>query len=421
VLDSSKQEATHRYPQFLPDGRHFLFTVLGKTQGGVYAGSLDGKTKKLLIRVNTNAVYVPPGYLLFVDGDTLLAQAFDAARLEVSGQSFLVAERVGRSSAFDCAISASRTGALAYAGIIQKLGRLTWLDRGGNPLASAGPERDYPDFRLSPSEKSLAASMLDPKTGATDIWITDLERSSTSRVTFGELLNASATWSPDGTRLLFRSLRSGIIEFYQKSAAGGGNDEPVLPAQVQYAAGLESQNLIVTDWSPDGKHLIFSVPAQASGFDLWLLPLAGDRNPVKYLASPSDEMHANFSPDGRLIAYTSNESGRFQVYVQTFPLSDRKWQISTDGGYEPRWRADGREIYYLSEDRKLVAVSVGTGPSFEAPKVLFQTRVPAGVTAQRTHYVPSRDGRRFLINSQSDNPLPTAITVVLNWTAALKK
>src|SRR5262249_4685023 len=148
-------------------------------------------------------------------------------------------------------------------------------------------------------------------------------------------------WSPDGTRLIFRSLRSGLIEFYQKSAAGGGDQAPVFLAAGQQAAGLESQQLIPTDWSPDGRQILFAVAAQPSGFDLWLLPLTEDRKPMKLLASPSDEMHGNFSPDGHLIAYTSNESGSFQVYVQTLPLSDRKWQLSNDGGYEPRWRADG--------------------------------------------------------------------------------
>jgi WD40 repeat protein len=152
-----------------------------------------------------------------------------------------------------------------------------------------------------------------------------------------------------------------------------------------------------------------------------MLPLTGDRRPVKFLATPADEMHGNFSPDGRFVAYTSNESGRYEVYVQTFPLSDKKWQVSTNGGYEPRWRSDGREIYYLSEDRKLMAVSVGPGPSFGVPHTLFQTRVPAGVNSNRTHYVPSRDGRRFLVNTQIGDPSPNPITVVLNWTSGLKK
>jgi hypothetical protein len=143
-----------------------------------------------------------------------------------------------------------------------------------------------------------------------------------------------------------------------------------------------------------------------------------DRKPVKLLGSA---IHGNFSPDGRLLAYSSNESNRYEVYVQTLPLSDKKWPVSTNGGYEPRWRADGREIYYLSEDRKLMAVSVGEGPSFGVPKQLFQTQVPAGVSPLRTHYVPSRDGRRFLINTQTGDPAPTPITIVLNWTVGLKK
>jgi Tol biopolymer transport system component/predicted Ser/Thr protein kinase len=414
-------QGSNRFPQFLPDGRHFLHIALSSEQSGIYAGSLEDKSTKLLVRTNTSAVYAPPGYLLLVEGDTLLGQAFDAKRLEVSGQPFLIAEHVGRSSAFQSAISASPAGIIAYAGTIAENGRLTWFDRGGNALGSAGPEGDYADFRLSPNEKSLAASLVDSKAGTVDIWMNDLARGSNTRITRGGLLSASTLWSPDGTQLVFRTLRGGSIEFYRRSAAGGGNEESVLKAETERAAQIQSINLVPTDWSADGQHIVFSYPEVASGNDLWLLPLTGDRKPIKFLSSPSEEMHGNFSPDGHFVAYSSNESGRFEVYVQTFPLSNRKWQVSTDGGYEPRWRGDGREIYYLSGDRKLMAVSVGAGPSFDVPKPLFQTRVPAGVTANRTHYVPSRDGRRFLVNTETGDPLPNPITVVLNWTSGLKK
>ncbi len=424
VIDASRREVTHRNPQLLPDGHHFLYINVGSSveQSGVYAGSLDDKTKKLLLRLNASAIYVPPGYLLFVDGDTLLGQAFDTKRLEFNGQSFLVAEHVGRNSAFMSAVSASRTGTtIAYAGTIAQNGRLTWVDRGGNALGPTGtPDGDYVDFRLSPDEKRLAASLVNAKAGTVDIWLTDLARNSTSRFASGGLVTATPLWSPDGSRLVFRTNRNGNLEIYEKSAAGGGSDRPLLLTDAYRAANIPSANIILTDWSPDGQSILFSVPGTASGTDLWLLPLAQNGKPEKFIASPAEELHGNFSPDGHLVAYTSNESGKFDVYVETFPRSDRKWPVSTTGGYEPRWRGDGGEIYYLSEDRKLMAVSVGPGPSFGVPKVLFQTRVPAGVTANRVHYVPSRDGRRFLVN-QSGDAAPNPITVVLNWTAALTK
>ena len=366
-------------------------------------------------------LYAWPGYLLYVEGDTLLGQAFDAAHLEIRGEPFTVAEHVGRSTGFNIGVSASSTGMLAYAAAMLQRGRLTWFDRAGNSLNSVGVEGDYSDFRLSPNGETLAVSLVDPKAWNPDIWLIDLTRGGPSRFTVGSALNAAPVWSPDGARIVFRTNRNGQTELYAKSAGGGGNEEVVLTYETQHAAGIDSPNLVCSDWSPDGRYVIASVPQQTTGDDLWLVPLGGDKKPFKFLGPPSDQIHGNFSPDGRFVAYTSNESGRFQVYVQTFPLSDRKWQVSTDGGYEPRWRGDGREIYYLSEDRKLMAVAVGAGPSFAVPKMLFQTRVPEGVTSRRTHYVPSRDGQRFLVNTQSSDALPNPITVVLNWQADLKK
>jgi Tol biopolymer transport system component len=310
---------------------------------------------------------------------------------------------------------------LAYAGTISQSGRLTWFDRSGNALGAAGPEGDFTDFRLSPDQKSLAASLVDAKTSSIDIWIDELKRNNMSRFSSGRLFTATPVWAPDGSRLVYRSFQTGLVAFYQKSAGGGGEEATVLSSEAQREAQIRSPNAVPTDWSPDGARVLFSVPSPASGSDLWVLPVAGDRKPVKYLATPAEKLHGNFSPNGRYVAYTSNESGRFEVYVETYPRSDRKWTVSTNGGYEPRWRADGREIYYLSEDRKLMAVQVDAGPQFEVPVPLFQTRVGAGVTPLRTHYVPSRDGKRFLVNTLSGDPSPTPITVVLNWTAGLKK
>ena len=416
VVDASLHENTHRNPSFLPDGLHFLYSVIGDSdRSGVYVGSVDGKTKRLLLHVLTSAVYAPPGYLLYVDGDRLLGQAFDTDRLELKGQPFFVAEYVGRSSSFMSGVSAALTGAIAYARPIAQHGRLAWIDRRGNPLDTIGtPEGDYTDFRLSPDETRLAASLVDPKTNAVDIWIRDLARGSNSRVGSGGGVTAAAVWSPDGTRLVFRSNRTGVIELYERSAAGGGDDRRVLSSDAHRAI---PSGLIATDWSADGRWLV-----AGAGGDLWLIPLVNDLKAEKFFASPAAEMHGNFSPDGHLVAYTSNESGRFEVYVETVPRSDRKWPVSTNGGYEPRWRADGGEIYYLSEDRNLMAVPVGAGVphTFGIPKPLFQAHVPAGVSGLRTHYVPSRDGQRFLVNVATDTAA-SPITVVLNWSASLNK
>ena len=420
-LDSIRKP--QHWPQFLPDGRHFLFYVQGgePEHRGIYVGSVDGEIQKFLLGAESSSLYVWPGYLLYLDGDTLLGQAFDTARLEIRGEPFTVAEHVGRSTGFNLGASASGTGMLAYAAAVLQQGRLTWFDRAGNSLGSVGVDGDYPDFRLSPNGQMLAVSLVDPKGWNPDIWLIDLTRGGSSRFTFGSALNAAPVWSPDGARIVFRTNRNGMTEFYEKSAGAGGNETPALTSETQLAAGIDSPNLVCSDWSPDGRYVIGSVPQQSTGDDLWLIPLSGDKKPLKFLGPPSDQMHGNFSPDGHFVAYDSNESGRFQVYVQTFPLSERKWQVSTDGGYEPRWRADGREIYYLSEDRKLMAVSVGTAPAFGVPKVLFQTRAPEGVTSRRTHYVPSRDGKRFLINTQTGDLLPNPITVVFNWQTELRK
>jgi dipeptidyl aminopeptidase/acylaminoacyl peptidase len=178
--------------------------------------------------------------------------------------------------------------------------------------------------------------------------------------------------------------------------------------------------MILSDWSPDGHYLLYSAPGSLD-YDLWLAPLTGESNPLPYLTAPADQRHANFSPKGNLVAYSSNESGRFDVKVQTFPLSDQAWTVSSAGGYEPRWRGDGGEIYYLSADQKLMAVAVGPGPSFGTPTPLFPVRIAGGLSPQRTHYVPSSDGKRFLINTPISDAAIVPITVVLNWTAALKR
>jgi Tol biopolymer transport system component/predicted Ser/Thr protein kinase len=420
--DSSRQEGSNRFPEWLPDGKHFLYSVrsgLLREQQGVYAGSLDGKTKKILIHGLTSARYAPSGHVIFMNGDVLMAQRFDAERLELQGQAFIVEDHIARSSFGDVPATISGTGILAYAEALSEAGRLTWFDRAGMAAGAIGPSGEYLDFRLSPDQTRLIFSLVDPKKGYPDLWLTDLALGNPAIFSFGDWLSQCGLWHPDGSRILFRTtMHGGVSEFYRKSAGGAGTEEPVLLEQALRDSGIKSI-VVPSDWSPDGKHLLFTVIGTDTG--LWLLPLDGSAKPVRYSSARGQQLHGNFSPDGHLVAYTSNESGRYEIYVQTFPLSDQRWTVSTLGGYEPRWRADGRELYYLSLDKRLMVVPVSPGPSFGVPRQLLQTRIPGGISVYRTHYVPSRDGERFLIKTQVGNSSPPPITVVLNWTAAFKK
>jgi dipeptidyl aminopeptidase/acylaminoacyl peptidase len=209
------------------------------------------------------------------------------------------------------------------------------------------------------------------------------------------------------------------LELYLRSTGGAGDEQSLLAETDARAVALGYANLIPTDWSPDGQYVAFASGAPA---DVWVLAVGDRQSPTRLTRSRLDQMHANFSPDGRFIAYTSNESGRHDVYIETLPQSDRKWPISINGGYEPRWRSDGREIYYLSLDRTLMAVPVTSGAKpFGVPRPVFQTDVHAGVNVLRTHYVPNRDGTRFLVHTRSRDLAPVPITVVVNWTAALQQ
>jgi eukaryotic-like serine/threonine-protein kinase len=342
--------------------------------------------------------------------------------LQITGDPVVVAERVGSSTAGFAAFSASHTGLLAYAAPTIDVGKLTWMDRSGKPGATVGGEAGYVDFRLSPDESRLAVAIFDQALGTPDVWLTDLTRgNASSRLTSNSWSDAGPMWSPDGTRIAFRSNRSGTNDIFVVTAGGGGVEQPLLP-DVLLEQGLRGfLTASPTSWS--GTHILYSVTTPQTGWDLWYLDLVA-RKAVAYWEGPSDQMHASFSPDGRFIAYTSDEDGRFEVYVQTFPASDRKWQVSVSGGFEPRWSADGSELFFLAEDLTLMSASVATAPTFHqpgTPERLFQTQVPEGVSPYRTRYQVSKDGKRFLVYTQTNRNARTAITTVLNWTAALQR
>jgi Tol biopolymer transport system component len=347
-----------------------------------------------------------------------MAQRLDAKRFDLAGEPFPVAEQVGSMLGLGY-FSVSANGVLAYlSGSLGGDSRLMWFDRGGKPLGTLGTTADYhASLSLSPDGRRVAVDVMD-QTGRVDIWMLDVARSVPMRFTF-DGQSAGANWSPDGTRLAFASRRGNI---YQKDSSGSGN-EVVL-----------SKSGAPTDWSPDGRYLLYTVLDTKTSTDLWVLgDLSGpseNHKPMPYLQTQFNERQGQFSPDGHWIAYASDESGinQYHIYVQSFPAGAGKFLVSTGvGGTQPRWSRDGKEIFYIAADGKLMAVGVQTAPRFEAaaPKALFDPLIARGRTTPWVYfrYDVTADGKRFLVNSVSNAPessAPTPITVVVNWLAGLK-
>ncbi len=433
-LDASRQETSHRWPQFLPDGRRFLHFIVSSQQRehwGIYLGSLDSKEemdskKTRLVATDSSAAFAGPatgrGYLLFLRERALMAQRFDPGKLELSGEAFPVAEPVGVETGFWRArFSVSESGVLVYDSSGGGNRQLVWMDHGGKRLETVGALGAYWQLDLSPDGRRVAAMRSDPQTGDSDIWLFDVARAASSRFTFHPAIEGFPVWSPDGSRIAFYSTRDGPWNLYQKAASGTGEDESLLKTQADKWP---------TDWSRDGRFLLFGESDAKTRMDLWVLPLTAEtkdagRKPMPFLRTEFHERNGRFSPDGKWVAYDSNESGRYEVYVREFlpgqPASGGKWPVSTGGGVGPRWRGDGKELFYLAPDRKLMAVEVKAGTRFEAeiPRPLFQTRVFTG--APGAGYAVTGDGQRFLILSEAEGAAGEPATVFLNWPAALNK
>jgi eukaryotic-like serine/threonine-protein kinase len=417
TLDQSRFETSHRWPDFLPHGRHFLFFVRSaKVENtGVYVGSLDSKETRQLLPNVLSAVYAPPGFLLFLRNDTLMAQPFDTNALKLTGEPFPIAEQVGFNSGLGRGdFSVSENGVLAFRTGGGRIDQPLWFDRTGKQTGTVAEAGMYSNIALSPvDEKQAAFDRTDPQTGTRDIWLFDLARNGvSSRFTTDPAVDHLPLWSPDAKRIVFSSNRTGGWNLYEKSASGGESEEVILNS----VEGTEPD-----DWSRDGKFIIYASFNGKTKWDLWLLRTA-DKNASPLLQSEFNEKQASFSPDGKYIAYTSDKSGSPAVYVQTFPLSGSQWRISTDVGAQPRWRSDGRELFYIGPDRKLMVVDVKLGPPFQVgvPKPLFDTRVPT-ITDIRNHYAVTADGQRFLINSMTEQRGSIPIDVVKNWTTLLKR
>ncbi len=415
--DSSSHPTYYRYPQFLPDGRHFIFMVMTSNSGQhlIEAGTLGSKMVESVAQASSNAVYAPPGYLLYLDQRTLVARPFNARSLRFTGQEAPVAQDIGvlQGSAYGY-FSVSPAGVLAYqtGQGTASIGQMTWFNRMGQKLGTVGQPDVYAAPARSPDGSQVALEV--GPHGSSNIWVYDLKRGTGSRLTFDAADDANPVWSPDGKKILFSSNRGGAqYDIYQKPADGLGTAQPVFQS--------ENQNKELNDVSPDGRYAIYDTGADHNG--IWGLPLFGDPKPFAIDQSSPHDGSAVFSPNGRYIAYNSDETGRREVYVQTFPQPTGRWQISASGGVEPMWRRDGKELFYLTLDQKLMAVDVNTtSGTFEAgiPKELFQADL-IPLWLWRNIYVPSRDGQRFLMLVPVGEAKQEPMTVVVNWPALLKK
>ena len=415
-LNQSRSDTVHRWPYFLPDGQRFLYFVRSSQteSGGIFVGSLDGKEPKRLLPGVINAVYGPPDFLLFLRDGTLMAQRFDVDNLQLTGEPSPIAEHVAYNMGLGRgAFSVSENGVLAYTSGSSEINQPLWFDRAGKQLGSVGTAGLYFTVWLSPDESRAAVNRVDTQTGTNDIWLFDLQRGVPSRFTTDPASDSNPLWSPDGSRIVFTSNRQGISDLYQKMASGGGNEEVLLKSD---------EEKWPDDWSLDGRFIIYQSFNAKTKWDLWVLPMIGDRQPTKFLQTDFNEQQAQFSPDGKWLAYISDESGAPEVYVREFPDSGGKWRVSTGGGTQPRWRRDSGELFYIAPDRQLMAVDIKLGATFEAkvPKSLFVTRVLPGAEF-RNQYTSTANGQRFLINSALEDTGATPINVVVNWTAGLKR
>ncbi len=417
-LNAALGETNHDYPSFLPDGEHYLFHLFGKDNHGIYVGSLNSKDHKLLIQLSadsanaTRAVWSASdsraGFILYaLNRNTLLARAFDPDRLELKGEPFRIAENVIVSLTGNARFTTAANGTLAY---LQNrdmdIAQLTWCDRSGKRLGEAGTAEPWTNFALSPDDAAVALIRNEPNR-LNSLWQLNLAQGTTTRfVTDTDSANFFPVWSPDGEQLAFASARNSALNLYLKRTGGTAPEERLLETRFQ---------TYPLSWSPDGKFLIYAMGDPQTRTDIWALPLTGERKPQPLLQTKSDERAAKVSPDGNWLAYVSDETGVAEVYVTTFPQPGRAWRISKSGGNNPAWRADGKELFFLS-GKQLMAASVNNGGTefqASAPRPLFEI--------EGANYSPSKDGQRFLTSVVTERAPTPPINVALNWTAEVKK
>ncbi len=407
--DASQQALWHAWPYFLPDGKHFLYTIIASNSqnSGIYVGSLDSKDTKLILKAHSSALYAPPGYLFFNRVGTLLAQPFDADRLELKGDAIPIAEGVQFSAArANAAVTVSANGVLAYRLVPSAAqNKLVWVDRKRTEQPLDAPPHAYRNPRISPDGQRVAVTIDEL---GTQEWLLDTNRGTLTRLTFEGSYNGALAWTPDGKRVAFASDRAGQRNLFWQLADGSGGTERLATSDRSQIAG---------SWSPDGQTLAFEQTDSGTGYDLFVYRL-GDRKVETFLQTRFNEIAPKFSPDGRWLAYVSDESGRTEVYVQPYPGPGGKWQISTEGGTEPVWARNG-ELFYRNGD-KMMAVGTNTKGNFSAdtPKVLFEGNYATYNTMPAYDVTP--DGQRFLLAKTSEQG-SREISVVLNWFEELRQ
>ena len=419
TLDARKRESDHIAPVFLPDGKRFVY-IARLAQGHLQAkwGSLDGKEGGELPIQSALLQYAPPGYLLFPREGAAFAQKLDLKSMKLAGAPWMAGGPMRENFSQIYQFSAGKHVLAWIPAATQTVSELVWLDASGHRAGAVGPPADYGSPALAPDGSRLAVDIYDPSTKTRDIWIFDLNRGSRTRFTFDPGDDMDPVWSPDGSRVAWTSDRKGGRDLYVKSATGEGQDEPLL---------VSSLPKNTEDWSRDGGYLFFNQPVEGGPeLSIFALPLGpgAERKPFPVRATEFLERQCQLSPNSRFLAYTSSQSGRqAEVYVQPFPPSGGRWQVSPSGGSEPQWRADGKELYYVSAN-KLMAVSVkadSAGFDSGVPRVLFEARF-APLQPRRNRYVAARDGR-FLVNAlpQQTQPERSSISVLVNWQASAGK
>lgn len=412
--DREHGEDSHRWPLFLPDGIHYLYLAMDlsgrKVLSEIFLGSLNSNEKRLMTQAIANVAFAQPGYLLFYRNQTLFAQRFDTKKFVLSGEPTPILTDLQYLTRIARAVFASSESGLLVAqkGGDTGVSQMLWFDRKGQQVGVASKPGVYGNLSLAPNGKFVAADAMDPGSQNTDVWTFDLMAESAKRLTFDPAIDSSPVWSPDSSRIVFCSDRAQRFNLYLKDATGA-QDEKVIPQE-----GLDRYP---TDWSHDGKYVLYE-----RGNDLWFVSLSDLHNTL-FLKGLSTPRAGRFSPDGKWVAYASNESGRWEVYVTSFPEAHGKWQVSNAGGEQPKWRNDGKEFYYLAPDGKIMAAPVTTGAKFDAgtPVALFQANPRELVaTSEQSSYDVSKDGQKFLINTQLKTAM-TPLSVVTNWGAKLGK